>query len=264
VKPFLLLAYWSEHGREGDPASPRAAPYLIEPYAATLRTSPPGPALLAPEPCGGRVTPQCPVACWYKPGHGRLTASQALAVSCNQYFYQLSRQTDPAAFTRILTVLGVRGGSARVQAASTTPETMIGLDDRLRLSPLQVLNAYGVLLSGHASAEAKSASFPALARVVLLAGLALGADEGTSALAQQALPPNHLLLGKTGTSPALAGGRYSIAKTDGWFLGFYPRSEPVLAVMVYYPNGLGAKDAAPLGGRAIKLYLETIRQTDGP
>jgi cell division protein FtsI/penicillin-binding protein 2 len=192
-----------------------------------------------------------------------LSASQALAASCNQFFYQLSKRTDPAAFFKTLAALGIRSG-AESRATSTTPETMIGLDAKLRLLPLQVLKAYAVLVSGHASAEANSFSFPTLARADLLAGLALGVDEGTSALAQQALPPGHTLLGKTGTSPALAGGRYSRAKTDGWFLGLYPRSEPVLAVMVYYPNGLGAKDAAPLGGRAIKLYLETVRQTDGP
>ncbi len=83
--------------------------------------------------------------------------------------------------------------------------------------------------------------------------------EGTSALAQQALPPNHHLLGKTGTSPAFTGGRYLKSRTDGWFLGFYPAAQPVLAVMVYYPGGLGAKDAAPLGGQAIRMYLEMVR-----
>ena len=83
--------------------------------------------------------------------------------------------------------------------------------------------------------------------------------EGTSKLAQRALPPNHHLLGKTGTSPAFARGRYLKSRTDGWFLGFYPAAHPVLAVMVYYPGGLGARDAAPLGGEVIRTYLEMVK-----
>jgi len=136
---------------------------------------------------------------------------------------------------------------------------MIGLDSTLRLSPLQVLKAYGVLVSGHPFAETGNFATPDVAQAILLDGLRLGPMEGTSALAQEALPPNHPLLGKTGTSPAFAGERYLKSRTDGWFLGFYPAPQPVLAVMVYYPGGLGARDAAPLGGQAIRMYLEMVR-----
>ena len=70
VKPFLLLAYLNErctdltsHPLEvppcptgddrADPQTPRSEGISIE-----------------LQPCVGRVTPQCPVECWYKPGHG--------------------------------------------------------------------------------------------------------------------------------------------------------------------------------------------------
>jgi cell division protein FtsI/penicillin-binding protein 2 len=185
--------------------------------------------------------------------------SRALAVSCNQYFYQLSKQTSPAAFFETLAALGLSPSGELAGATSVLPETMIGLDSSLRLVPLQVLKAYGALISGHPSAEMENFASAAFARAILLRGLRLGAVEGTSALAQQALPPNHPLLGKTGTSPAFTGRRYLKSRTDGWFLGFYPAAQPVLAVMVYYPGGLGARDAAPLGGQAIKMYLEMVR-----
>jgi hypothetical protein len=136
---------------------------------------------------------------------------------------------------------------------------MIGLDSNLKLLPTQVLNAYGILISGHPSTEMGNFATSALTRAILLDGLRLGPMEGTSELAQQALPSNHPLLGKTGTSPALVGGRYLKSRTDGWFLGFYPAAQPVLAVMVYYPGGLGARDAAPLGGQVIRRYLEMVR-----
>jgi len=259
LKPFLLLAYLNE--RCSDVAShppevplcPRGDELLVFPV---LLGDHAGSAL---QPCIGRANPQCPVECWYKPGHGKLDMSRALAVSCNQYFYQLSKQTSPIAFFKTLAALGVSASGELAGATSVAPETMIGLDSSLRLVPLQVLKAYGVLMSGHPSAETGNFASPAFPRAILLGGLRLGAAEGTSALAQQALPPNHHLLGKTGTSAAFMGGRYLKSRTDGWFLGFYPAAQPVLAVMVHYPGGLGARDAAPLGGQAIRMYLEMVR-----
>jgi len=232
VKPFVLLAYLNEHCSDIN---------------------------LELHPCVGRATAECPVECWYKPGHGKLDMSRALAVSCNQYFYQLAKQTSPGAFLTILTAQGLNPKSDPSGAAPVLPETMMGLDSNLKLVPLQVLKAYWALISGHPSAETGSASMPAFAHTILLNGLRLGALEGTSALAQKALPPNQFLLGKTGTSPAFTGGRYLKSRTDGWFLGFYPAAQPVLAVIVYYPGGLGARDAAPLGGEILRTYLEMVR-----
>ena len=96
VKPFLLLAYLNEHCSDltSHPSEVPPCPRGDEP--ADSQTS--GDVSLELRPCVGRATPQCPVECWYKPGHGKLEMSRALAVSCNQYFYQLSKQTSPAAF----------------------------------------------------------------------------------------------------------------------------------------------------------------------
>jgi membrane peptidoglycan carboxypeptidase len=253
VKPFLLLAYLNEHCSDL-PSHPLEVP----PCPREGDPSNSGSVSLELRPCVGRATLECPVECWYKPGHGELEMSRALAVSCNQYFYQLSKQTLPAAFFRTLATLGISVSAALTGAKSIPPETMMGLDSNLKLVPLQVLKAYAALIFGGLPAETES-STPAFARSIVLNGLKLGAVQGTSSLAQQALPPNHHLLGKTGTSPAFRGGRYLTSRTDGWFLGFYPAAQPVLAVMVYYPDGLGAKDAAPLGGQAIRMYLEMVK-----
>jgi len=254
VKPFLLLAYLKEHC--SDITFP---PHEALACSSRADASPVPQAGFELRPCVGRATSQCPVECWYKPGHGKLAMSRALAVSCNQYFYQVSKRTSPPAFFRTLAALGLSASGDLASRAPVAPETMIGLDSTLRLAPLQVLEAYGVLVSGHPSRETGTLATPAFAHAILLDGLRLGPMEGTSALAQQALPPNHPLLGKTGTSPAFAGKRYLKSRTDGWFLGFYPAAQPVLAVMVYYPGGLGARDAAPLGGQAIRMYLEMVR-----
>ena len=255
VKPFVLLAYLNEHCSDLTSHPPEVLPCPKGYDPADPQTS--RGVSLELRPCVGRATPHCPVECWYKPGHGKLEMSRALAVSCNQYFYQLAKQTSPGAFVRILTAQGLSPNSDPASAAPLLPETMMGLDSNLKLVPLQVLKAYGALISEHPSTG--SAATPAFAHTILINGLRLGALEGTSGLAQQALPPHHDLLGKTGTSPALMGGRYLKSRTDGWFLGFYPAAQPVLAVMVYYPGGLGARDAAPLGGQAIRMYLEMVR-----
>ena len=260
VKPFLLLAYLNEHCSE--PNSNKTREVLPCPRGDDLTSSQTsdGPSAgIKLRPCVGHADSQCPVECWYKPGHGTLDVRRALAMSCNQYFYQLSKQTSPAAFVKTLAALGLTISADLPGRASVTAETMIGLDSNLKLLPTQVLKAYGVLISGHPSAEAGNFATPAFAQTILLDGLRLGPMEGTSRLAQQALPPNHHVLGKTGTSPALVGGRYLKSRTDGWFLGFYPAAQPVLAVMVYYPAGLGARDAAPLGGQVIRTYLEMVR-----
>lgn len=259
VKPFLLLAYLSKHCSDPTPHRPDAPPCPKEDDHGVLQTTNGGGGSLQLRPCVGHATAECPIECWFKSGHGRLEMGQALAVSCNQYFYQLSKLTSPAAFFGTLTMLNVGAGRNVTGKTFMRPETMMGLDSELRLVPLQVLKAYGALISGHSSGETGNVTPNAFARTVLLTGLRLSAVEGTSALAEQALPPNHHLLGKTGTSPAFEKGRYLKFKTDGWFLGFYPAAEPVLAVMVYYPGGLGAKDAAPLGGQAVKMYLEMVR-----
>jgi len=256
VKPFVLLAYLNEHCSDFTSHSP-VHPLPRGDKPADTQTS--RDVNLELQPCVGRATPQCPVECWYKPGHGKLDMSRALAVSCNQYFYQLAKQTSPGAFLTILNAQGLSPNSDPSHAAPLLPQAMMGLDSHLKLVPLQVLKAYGALISEHPSAETGGASTPAFAHTILLNGLRLGALEGTSALAQRAMPPNHHLLGKTGTSPAFTGGRYLKSRTDGWFLGFYPSAQPVLAVMVYYPGGLGARDAAPLGGEVLRTYLEMVR-----
>jgi hypothetical protein len=145
---------------------------------------------------------------------------RALAVSCNQYFYQLSKLTSPAAFFKTLAALGVSTREGLAGATSIPPETMMGLDSSLSLVPLQVLKAYGALILGHPSGETGNFAPPAFARALLLGGLRLSAVEGS--LAEQALCP--IIAGKTGTSPAFTGGHYLKSRTDGWFGFTYPTS----------------------------------------
>ncbi|MEW5974491.1 MAG: penicillin-binding transpeptidase domain-containing protein [Acidobacteriota bacterium] len=238
LKPFLLLAYL----KEAKPSSLSQLEHVVV------------------HPCVGRSADETPVACWFKPGHGLLSHEEALAVSCNQYFYQLALHTSPESFRQVLCDLDLVSPGTTVFGVS--PEAMIGLDAELRVRPTNLLQAY-LRFVGPSHSSSLPLSFPPLlwnlAVNDLVRGFKLSAQIGTSALAQKALPSGQLLMGKTGTSTALRNGKAIKDKTDGWFLGFFPAAEPRLAVMVFYPGGLGAKDAAPLGGRIVSSYLELMR-----
>src|SRR4030095_8261608 len=180
VKPFLLLAYLNEHCGDSDlPSHPPEVPPCPgkgDPSDSQMSRG----VSLELRACAGRATLECPVECWYKAGHGKLEMSRALAVSCNQYFYQLSKQTPPVALFRTLATLGIGISGALACARSIPPETMMGLNSNLKLVPLQVLKAYAALISGGPPAETESFAF---ARSIVLNGLRLSAVEGTSALA---------------------------------------------------------------------------------
>jgi hypothetical protein len=257
IKPFLLLAYLREQRStrtfpDGESTNGEAA--VAEPVGCDKFW-----------PCQGKVTPTCPVRCWFGPGHGRLSLKESLAVSCNQYFYQLSEQTSESALLATLRQYAILPESLTATKVWKSPllrrlqfiEARIGLDSEVRLEPIRILLGCARILEGSPENDPSGGTQFAPEQIVS-AGLALSAIKGTSQLAQQALSPDQHLAGKTGTSTAVSEGTLLPDKTDGWFLGFYPAVQPSVAVMVRYPNGLGAKHAAPLGGQALRLYLQLI------
>ena len=220
--------------------------------------------------CTGDSTARCPVECWYKRGHGLLDLKSALAVSCNQFFFQLAQRVSAKTYCGILEKFGLvfvkekdsRNASRDFTEQDVSPELMIGLNSQFRLIPFDLLKAYLVLLNGgylqkggriHFSSEMDAAIHN------IGSALRLAALGGTSQLAQSELPKNSLLIGKTGTSPRIMGQQVVPYKTDGWFVGAFPAEQPAIAVMVYFPKGLGAKNAAPLGGKAMRAYLQALR-----
>ncbi len=254
IKPFLLLAYLREHQL----ASSLSAPQNKQDQEPVGRE--------VFRPCRGKSTPTCPIECWYKSGHGCLSLTESLAYSCNQYFYQLAHQTSEESLLRILREYRVlEEGQPSIEDMKNPlliflqlTEARIGLSSQVRLVPIRILLACLTILEASLKNDASGGLFLTPEQTVS-AGLALSAVSGTSQLAQQALPPGQHIAGKTGTSSALSDHGLLPNKTDGWFMGFYPPVQPSVAVMVKYPNGLGAKHAAPLGGQVLRLYLELTR-----
>jgi penicillin-binding protein 2 len=64
------------------------------------------------------------------------------------------------------------------------------------------------------------------------------------------------IAGKTGTS--------EFVRPDGtvdehaWFTGFYPFSQPEIAVTVYFDLGIGGVQAAPIAGRIFQYYADNV------
>ena len=244
IKPFLILAWLRDHRDE---------------WEKKLA----GPSFNA---CVGRATLECPVNCWNKNGHGRLELREALALSCNQYFFQLASETSVESYLQTLARFDLlqnfpltdRNG----RQLNVSNKTMVGLDPELQLVPIKVLQAYVAVLQEAGLVRRLAGLFRGdeyVATKAIVGGLRLSAIRGTSVLAQEQLPDSQHLLGKTGTSPAFSRGRHRGDRTDGWFAGFFPAEQPAVAVMICYPDGLGARDAAPLGGKVLRAYLETGR-----
>jgi cell division protein FtsI/penicillin-binding protein 2 len=251
LKPFLVLAAAEDHLFDVQNAEIVRLRFL-------------------PIPCTGIPTARCPVECWYKKGHGPLDLKSALAVSCNQFFFQLAQRVSAKTYCGILEKFGltfVQGmNSSNVPRDLTqqdvSPELMIGLNSQFRLIPFDLLRAYLVLINGGYSYNGRQTFFSSESIAAMRnigSAFRLGALEGTSQLAQAELPENSSLIGKTGTSPRIMHQRLVPHRTDGWFVGAFPAEQPAIAVMVYFPNGLGAKNAAPLGGKTMRAYLQALR-----
>ncbi|MCI0447977.1 hypothetical protein L0152_32760 [bacterium] len=190
-----------------------------------------------------------PKGCWDRNGHGQVDAQKALAYSCNVYFRQLSEQTSPEVFQRVLKQFGILTDGEQLNDQQLLRKLMVGTTMEFKVSPQRMLHAYTSLFNN-------ANHFPVLPEVrsLIRNGMAEGAKHGTSTLASfQAGVP---LLGKTGTSLLMQNGQIDYSRTQGWWIGLYPVDDPEVAIMTFVRNGRGATDAAPNGGKALAAWLE--------
>ena len=232
VKVFTLLAYRAEHGNK--------SPIF---YC---------PASVANDPLG----------CWDRNGHGKLDAQSAIGFSCNVYFRQLAEQITPETFIRTLTDFGLISKRSDLPT-SCMQDVMVGKTTEWQLYPALLLRAYSAFYNhgnlwgikrGNVSAP-RSFSYVQHDLLQLIRnGMYRSGRNGTSM--QAAIQSGVEVLGKTGTSMVSQNGIANWRHTQGWWIGFYPDDKPRIAIMTFSPNGRGASDAAPLGGKVLSLYLE--------
>ncbi len=204
--------------------------------------------------------------------HGDLDLARAIAVSCNAYFYDVAAD---------LGMERVRGGFRELgfgkkTGLSTDEATgfvgdQVGFESRQGSDPKVDAQVIGI---GHGAFEATplqlAVAYRTLVRRIvdergqatprgevyaeIERGLeaAVASDEGTG---RGARVEGLQVLGKTGTAEADPYGAPDEGRENGWFVGYAPKDDPKLIVVVLVRGALhGGKDAALLAGRVFAAW----------
>lgn len=213
--------------------------------------------------------------CWLREGHGEQNLFQAIANSCNVYFFQAGEKlavAKLAAAARQFHLGECTGINFPNEESGKIPEWvseneqinfLVGQARELAVTPLQMLAVISVLANGGFyyqpfypdSLQEFKAFKPVLKETIhfgdelriVKEGLRQSVAYGTSAAAKLS---EIMIAGKTGTASEYFG-----TKTAAWFVGFAPFEKPEIAVVVFLENGRGAMDAAPLAGEVFRSYL---------
>jgi cell division protein FtsI/penicillin-binding protein 2 len=224
IKTFTAFAYYSDQGKTFPTFS--------------------CPATLASDPNG----------CWDRNGHGRIGIVEAIGYSCNVYFTQLAKQTNPKTFQKVLDTFDF--GTA---ANSDIHSVMVGKSLEWTLSPMIMLRAYSALFNGgylypYEKLPAKHIVLEEPLKRIIHQGMMFSTEKGTSTEAKK--QSGQTMLSKTGTSYLWEDGKVNWRETQGWWIGLYPAEKPKIAVLTFVRRGRGSAHAAPLGGKVLAWYLQ--------
>jgi penicillin-binding protein 2 len=223
--------------------------------------------------------------CWKETGHGRLDLIQAVAQSCDCYFYHLGRELGVERLSAWMVKLGLdtpTGVDLPVEKRSFVPDPewydkrygergwteglalnlAIGQGELLT-TPLKLATvAMAVGGSGrwpvpHLTRDAASADFGTWdvseETLDLLRRAMLEVVQGEKGSGRRAAVPGINVGGKTGTVQNPHGEDHSV------FIGFAPWPSPEIAISVFLENsGHGGEKAAPLAGRVLGYYFGTL------
>ncbi len=231
------------------------------------------------------------IICSHPRSNSPFNLTQALAYSCNDYFAHVGERLSEGSFNATLGGFGFgeRTGVRANEAAGTLSrgewrvQTALGDDDKLLVTPIQLLAAYTALVNGghlYRPQQTKDVAFvpsenarlniaPAH-RKALLEGMRGAVKYGTAAKSDLGKLPFYVF-GKTGTSTASNGFR-----TQGWFVGFaaekpsvgVPQPEQVkLSVLVFLKRAHGsqaAEVAKPIFDCGLRIAgCGSVRQHNG-
>ena len=219
--------------------------------------------------------------CWDKDGHGSLTLSQAIAQSCDTYFYQLGLRIT---LSRLLAggvslKMGERSGidlpsetPPQWPTATTYLDSVYGKGkwsngETLNLSIGQGYNTQTVLnmarfysalaTDGMSSRPEVVARNPERTKLLnltpaQLAGLrqAMGDVVSSRGTAGSAAIQGVQVAGKTGTAQNETG------RDHAWFVGFAPQDEPTILVAVMLWQGEHGYAAARIASKVISHFLK--------
>ncbi len=209
--------------------------------------------------------------CWLKKGHGKLTLKQALAYSCNIYFYKLGAKLKPSWILDFARAFGfgqttrsgmpgeVEGGLPHGFTPQEQVSFAVGEHEELDVTPAQVAVFLSAIANG--GSRIKPSFSPRAPEPVedvahlkpVLSFLSSAMRESVQyGTCKELLSLKRNVAGKTGTARQRKGFR-----THAWFTGFYPAQNPEISLVVFLERGEGRKDAVPLAKQIFKEYFES-------
>ncbi|MBL0890115.1 MAG: penicillin-binding protein 2 [Gemmatimonadaceae bacterium] len=234
-----------------------------------------------PQPCTGGYWMGRVFKCWDKKGHGDITLAQAIAKSCDVYFYQLGLRIGLDS----LLAGGVRlrfdrksGVDLPFEKTPTWPDTRkyfdrqygprgwnpsvvlslsIGQADNAQ-TPINMAKFYTALATdGYAATPQIVAREPEREKILNLTpeqlqgikdALSDVVSRGTAAGAQI---KGLTIAGKTGTA------QVNGQKDNAWFVGYAPADNPKIVVAIIVEEGLHGSSAARVATKLMERYLKT-------
>ncbi len=223
--------------------------------------------------------------CHHNAGHGLLTLSDALTVSCNPYFISLTQLLTPDALHHTAQMLGfgqpiTLAGGLSADAGFLQSADMLKIpaekanfafgQGKLLATPLHIAAMTAAIANGGIYYSPRlligetpdgvtvpnalqSAEHRALTAETALTLRGLMSDVLTNAEGSNAIPNNTTAGGKTSTAQT---GRYDAAGNElchAWMTGFFPADDPRYAVTVLVEDGgAGNSAAAPVFRRLIE------------
>jgi len=233
-------------------------------------------------------------ACWKETGHGSLSMVDAIAHSCNVYFYTLGKDLGIERFNKYMQKLGVgekTGIDLPAEAMGIIPSAQwkerevkeiwfpgdsINLSigqGYLLLTPLQVQNvitaiaADGEIYKLHLVKKIISADGNTVKEIKPEIYRKLNISPDTFKIVKEGLRQTILkgtgwranikelaVAGKTGTAENPQG------ETHAWFIGFAPYENPEVCITVFLENGgEGGEAAAPIARAMLEKYFDIKR-----
>lgn len=216
--------------------------------------------------------------CNNRNGHGKMNLKEALAVSCNTYFYNAASLVSPNILYNQAVSLGFTNSVELANELRSDKGTLTTLEElkkskanianfaigqgNIALSPLVISNLYSAIANGgvyyspsvveewekdgkitaNESAN-KNIVFSKKTADILKEYLINAVNSGTG---KSALPTLYGAGGKTATAQT---GQYNNGREilNAWFCGFFPANEPKYVVVVFIEDGSsGGADCGPI------------------
>jgi cell division protein FtsI/penicillin-binding protein 2 len=200
-------------------------------------------------PCPRKLRPQGRLLdCSHPESGGALAPVEALAYSCNAYFWEAAARLPPGRLPRLLTRFGWDALTGLVPGEAVG---RIGQPASLERQRLQAIGEADLLVTPLALAAAYrrlalASNGPRPQPPAIYQGLTAAVRYGTGHLTQGSGPP---VAGKTGTARSQSG-----PWLHAWFAGWVPAVAPEIVVVVFLENGRGGADAAPIARNMIEAW----------